>query len=368
MTSISFRNYRLSRIFGLFLCSTTVATSSLYANAAQIILRDKDNYNCALDVPALGSGVTYQYEMKAVSSKCKTDFRARSIEFIELPSAVKIFLADDFWCSESTSQDEEEEEEEGKGKPEKNTRNFWIKLKTTKKSTSVGGNGSTQGAEVHYLLTYGKNSFIGPGLLLEDKYQRSGSQNLDKLSCIKLTASANINTPPVPAAATGNSRLWAASQKENESRFSCSGNAIMTGRLHYGDENKTTSIECATASQAGTAVIVRNKVWSEPLKESGVYKDDVDGKRYHIGKYYVCPPNTIMTGRQHKGDENADTWYECATATNAGRDLSVTPHEWSEEKKESGSEFHCPANQFLVGRWHVGDENNVTRYRCATLQ
>lgn len=31
------------------------------------------------------------------------------------------------------------------------------------------------------------------------------------------------------------------------------------------------------------------------------------------GSYFLCPSNTVMTGRYHKGDENGQTQYEYAT-------------------------------------------------------
>ena len=35
--------------------------------------------------------------------------------------------------------------------------------------------------------------------------------------------------------------------------------------------------------------------------------------------------------------------------------------------KESGSKFLCPNNTVLTGRWHKGDENGKTQYEYATL-
>lgn len=41
----------------------------------------------------------------------------------------------------------------------------------------------------------------------------------------------------------------------------------------------------------------------------------------------------------------------------------------SEEIKESyGIVFLCPANTVITGRWHSGDENGATRYEYATLK
>ncbi|MEH6354297.1 hypothetical protein [Pseudomonas sp. 3JA] len=330
MIRTTFHAYGFALLFGLTLFPVAMATSEPPATGAIIILRDKNDATCSLEIPAEGSGLTYRYELEAFGTKCK-GFVARTIEFVELPSALKIFLSDDDWCSESSSDQD-----------------FWIKLRTTKKSTTVGI------TKITTLFDYNRNVIIGPGLLLENKYQKVDGEVLDKLSCIKIVASRAFNVP-LPPAATERDRSWSGSHPEDDVNLTCYSNQIMTGRKHMGDEQGYTYHECATAVQSGASVVIQTITKSTGIKESA-------------GIYFVCPNNRVMIGREHIGDENADTYYGCAPATNAGRNLTVTPHGWSDSMKEANSEFRCPTNQFLIGRWHQGDENGNTRYRCATLQ
>ncbi|QXH93563.1 hypothetical protein HU749_022375 [Pseudomonas ogarae] len=332
MMHTHFSAYALTLFFSLISTHAVMAGSPPPNDGAQIILRDKEQDTCTLDVPAAGSGLTYRYELMVPGTKCRS-FLTRSIEFIQLPSALRIFMSDDGWCSENTTELDQR---------------FWIKLKTTKKATTVGIN------EITYLLTYKPNTIIGPGLMMEDSYEKVGGEVRDNLSCIKLVASRAFDTP-WPPAATDRDRSWSPFASEDLHAFSCPTDTIMTGRQHNRDESGNTRYECATAVQSGASVAVQDKVWAAPLTESD-------------GIYFVCPNNRIMTGRGHYKDENGNTRYECATASHAGRNLTVTPHEWGGSMSESNSEFHCPADQFLIGRRHTGDENGYTRYRCATLQ
>jgi len=331
MIRTTFHAYGFALLFGLTLLPVAMATSEPPATGAIIILRDKDDATCSLEIPAEGSGLTYRYELEAFETKCE-GFKTRTIEFIELPSALRILLSGDPWCAEGGRL----------------FQNFWLRLKTTRKSTTVGI------TQVTSLFDYNQGVIIGPGLLLEDKYKTADAEVRDNLACIKLVASRAFDVP-LPPAATDRDRSWSTAYTENSHDFSCPPNTIMTGRKHTGDENGPTRYECANAIQSGAIVVIQDKVKSSGIKESA-------------GIYFVCPNNKIMTGRSHTGDENGRTTYECATATHAGRNLMVTPTQWAQSSNEHMGEFYCPADQFLIGRWHQGDEEGHTMYRCATLQ
>lgn len=68
------------------------------------------------------------------------------------------------------------------------------------------------------------------------------------------------------------------------------------------------------------------------------------------GIEFLCPTNTVMTGRWHKGDENGQTQYEYATLKAIDEygnivqaKIEVTDIRWSSELKESsGSGFQAP--------------------------
>lgn len=92
--------------------------------------------------------------------------------------------------------------------------------------------------------------------------------------------------------------------------------------------------------------------------------------------YFLCPSNTVMTGRYHKGDENGQTQYGYAnlTAVDINGDIvagtiTVDDVKWdSSIKKSSGGGYDAPANRVIVGRKHNGDENGQTQYATAIIK
>lgn len=153
---------------------------------------------------------------------------------------------------------------------------------------------------------------------------------------------------------------WLPQQKESSSNFVCSSGTVMTGRWHdcknkgdKCDENGNSTVYCRNIESNGVFFGTGSGSWSGAIKESD-------------GTSYLCPTNTVMTGRQHQGDENGDTKYLCAPLTYQGRSVSVNPNggSWSEAIVESTSQFVCPDGQILNGRYHKGDENGLTKYHC----
>ncbi len=94
------------------------------------------------------------------------------------------------------------------------------------------------------------------------------------------------------------------------------------------------------------------------------------------GVRYLCPANTVMTGRWHSGDENGNTQYEYATLKIVDSDnvvqqgvIQVLDVQWSDEIKESsGTTFVAPTDRVIVGRYHSGDENGPTQYATAIIK
>lgn len=94
------------------------------------------------------------------------------------------------------------------------------------------------------------------------------------------------------------------------------------------------------------------------------------------GSNFTCPANTIMTGRYHKGDENGQTQYEYATLMAVDESdnpvagtITVEDVRWEASFKESsGSGFDAPGNRVIVGRIHTGDENGQTQYATALVK
>lgn len=158
------------------------------------------------------------------------------------------------------------------------------------------------------------------------------------------------------AAATITPWDWSYNHPEDDHHVSCAVvfQGVMIGSAHDGDENGDTRYRCGKVRQ----FIDLNPVemaWSLNQNESD-----------HA---YDCPPNTVMTGREHIGDENGATRYECAKLKDDwGNDIQVIPGERIDAGDFEGSNFECPENQVLVHRGHRGDtESGNVYYKCATL-
>lgn len=114
-----------------------------------------------------------------------------------------------------------------------------------------------------------------------------------------------------------------------------------------------------------------NKQYSKIMQESG--KDNPNGC-----SEFLCPKNTVMTGRWHEGDENGKTQYEYAElelvdengkkVTELDLEITVGEPVWQDPIKESsGKASQSTDNQIIVGRRHYGDENGDTEYATATV-
>lgn len=153
---------------------------------------------------------------------------------------------------------------------------------------------------------------------------------------------------------------WLPQQRESSSNFVCPPATVMSGRWHdcknkgeKCDENGNSTVYCRNIQANGVLFSVGAGTWSADIKESA-------------GVSFLCPANTVMTGRQHQGDENGKTKYLCSPLSYQGKSVPVNQNAgaWSEEIIESTSQFVCPDNQILNGRWHKGDENGKTKYHC----
>ncbi len=91
---------------------------------------------------------------------------------------------------------------------------------------------------------------------------------------------------------------------------------------------------------------------------------------------FTCPTNTVMTGRYHKGDENAATSYQYATlkavdstGNPVAGTITVENIQWESYVKESsGIGYVSSNNRVVVGRQHLGDENGNTRYATGIIK
>lgn len=153
------------------------------------------------------------------------------------------------------------------------------------------------------------------------------------------------------------------SGKDNDgtSSFICPENAVIVGRCHTGDENGMTQYKYTTLSFGEKQMVTRNHVWSDWIVESG--------KNSGGSSTFNCPPNTVMTGREHQGDENGNTRYQFAELYLADTDsrvlLSRTTNTItsSSVKESAGTWVTAPENMAITGRQHHGDENGQTTYQ-----
>ncbi|MFI6509933.1 hypothetical protein ACIBCT_20210 [Streptosporangium sp. NPDC050855] len=107
------------------------------------------------------------------------------------------------------------------------------------------------------------------------------------------------------------------------------------------------------ASPASAATIRTERTYNETVWEDGAQ--------------FTCPPNMVMTGRSHYGDESRQTTYHCSRILINEEQVEVHSGDWTRRQWEARSDFSAPNNQVIVGRWHDDDENGDTRYRTAAL-
>ncbi|MFV3292583.1 hypothetical protein ACNFBR_28140 [Pseudomonas sp. NY11955] len=312
-------------------------------------LLSKNNEPCSFTPPAEGSGQTYNYATNSPSYGCYPT-TARSVLFDRLPSAMEIIFSSRPDCNTKVAEDNE----------------YWIKLKTTATDT-----GSSKIYSFEELQTYLKNQTIFRGLKLVDKKEVSGELMRDATTCVKFIASGNIDTPePLNFLTLEDTTGIPGESESNDSERVCSGSSIIFHRYHQGKENEDTSYGCRLAKNYE----IRDRKWSVSFRESGLDPEaasvipSANNKRYI---YFTCPINTVMTGRHHKGDENGDTKYQCASLVDPthNRIVLVEPTQWSPEHKENSETSEtCPANQVMIGRAHKNDEEGPTRYLCANLR
>jgi hypothetical protein len=165
---------------------------------------------------------------------------------------------------------------------------------------------------------------------------------------------------------------WLPQQRESASLFTCPTDTVTTGRWHdchnkgeRCDENGDSSVYCRRVERGGVAYTVAEGTWSQDVVESA-------------GTPFLCPQNTVMTGRRHdcgnkddgkKCDENGTTRYLCASLAYNGQPVNIVPENgiWTAYIEESTSQFVCPDELVLNGRQHDGDENGKTRYHCISV-
>ncbi|WP_420125976.1 hypothetical protein [Longimicrobium sp.] len=145
-----------------------------------------------------------------------------------------------------------------------------------------------------------------------------------------------------------------------QSSFICPDNYVIVGRSHDGDENGLTYYKYVALRYNDDVLMTSDPVWSDWMQESGTSSSGYSE--------FVCPPGTVMTGREHKGDENGDTRYRYSRLwflqEDGGR-VQVDTRVMTEGvsvTESSGQWAIAPENQVMTERRHQGDENGTTTY------
>lgn len=332
----------------VFCIALATSFMSAQAQSGNLTLLNKDNGKCGFPTPEAGSGLTYHYAVDSPSYACYPE-GVRRIRFSNLPSAMDILLTSNRDCRpESAKQDE-----------------YWVHLRTIATNT-----GDERIYSFEELQAFTKNKTIFRGLKVIDKKEVAADTMRDATTCIRISASPDIDTPAPLDTLSISSRQHTpiASEKNGPNERACPSNHFMTARYHFGDETGGTYYTCGTVSGYTT----RSPQWSPEFRESGL--DKIEGthvtandKRYI---YFTCPINTVMTARWHNGSENGQTKYQCATLISpGGQEVLVEPGTWSKEFKESSTTYEtCGSDEAMIGRAHKNDENGETRFLCATLR
>lgn len=157
---------------------------------------------------------------------------------------------------------------------------------------------------------------------------------------------------------------WSAEIKESASSFRASNNRVIVGRWHKGDENGKTKYATAIVRANGVIAQTTSDLTSSNIKESS-------------GIWFVTDADRVIVGRGHKGDENGYTWYisaklliDSSLKDPAPKGTRIVPYirKNSATFKESNSDFICPSDTLITGRYHTGDENGSTIYEYASLK
>ena len=118
--------------------------------------------------------------------------------------------------------------------------------------------------------------------------------------------------------------------------------------------------------------VMSSDIKQETIDESGATKHRDD-----TGSSFICPKaDQVIVGRMHLGDENGKTTYKYGALSflndgNKEYEFKLSDVLYSEYYKESGSSFNIGEGYMegtlIVGREHIGDENGQTRYAYKKL-
>ncbi|MBB5776513.1 hypothetical protein [Nonomuraea jabiensis] len=83
--------------------------------------------------------------------------------------------------------------------------------------------------------------------------------------------------------------------------------------------------------------------------------------------FYTTNGNAAINSRDHWGDENGDTTYGTVILFWQGKPLRLVNRRWTTKEPESNHSSSGGALEVMTGRRHAGDENGYTAYEYATV-
>ncbi len=148
----------------------------------------------------------------------------------------------------------------------------------------------------------------------------------------------------------------------------CGTDQIMVGRYHHGDEKGTSQLRCGRfhvhpvennsvgdcyTGLYNITVTVENRYWTEWKKESS--------------NYFSAPTDYVITGREHSGDENGSTRYQVGKIYVSNGKNKSAANLYGSSKTGKCKESKCGwtgvnGPYMMTGRDHWGDENGDTYY------
>lgn len=206
------------------------------------------------------------------------------------------------------------------------------------------------------------SNFLCPyGTVITGRYHSGDENGTTKYEYATLKA-VNAQGQIVAGTITVEDVRWELSFSESSGAgFDAASNRIIVGRRHSGDENGQTSYATAIVKFNGQTTLVSNYTTSANIRESS-------------WNWFRTASNQVVVGRHHGGDENGNTYYRSATIVftmvPAPPGTIIVPNIRSTTGTytESSSYFLCPSNTVVTGRSHTGDENGATNYEYATLK
>ncbi|MFD1541601.1 hypothetical protein [Nonomuraea guangzhouensis] len=179
------------------------------------------------------------------------------------------------------------------------------------------------------------------------------------LATLGALAAATLLTPTIPASAHAATNMeivngFTRTVKESAGiPVTCPPNEVLLGRSHSADWNGNTTYYCGRIYIDRQPAQVSAPIWSDEQRESS--------------SHFEAPADHALVGRQHSGNENGPTRYAHASLTVGGQTVKLASYRWTPGQRESRSYSKAGEDEVMTGREHFGDENAQTQYQYARI-